>query len=189
MKIAVIGGIGSGKSTALKIFNKHKYKTYEADEINRTILERQNVQARLKQEFPEAFIDGVLNKLKLRDCIFNSKEAHNKATDIITQETKNEILKILKANTDDLVLEMPLIDQTILAQLDYIICIEASEELRLKFLQARGIDSDIAKKIMSFQPTSDEYKTNANQVIYNTGDTKALENKIEEFILSITGNR
>lgn len=189
MKIAVIGGIGSGKSTALKIFNKHKYKTYEADEINRTILEKQNVQARLKQEFPEAFIDGVLNKLKLRDCIFNSKEAHNKATDIITQKTKEEIFKMLKKNMDDLVVEMPLIDKTLLSQFDYTLCIDASEELRLKFLQARDIDSDIAKKIMSLQPTSDEYKTNANQVIYNTGDTKALENKIEEFILSITGNR
>ena len=189
MKIAVIGGIGSGKSTALKIFNKNKYETYEADEINRTTIQRHDVQDKLKQEFPEAFVDGVLNKLKLRDCIFNSKEAHNKAINIITQETKNEILKIIKTNIGDLVLEMPLIDQTILVQFDYIICIEASEEFRLKFLQARGIDSDIAKKIMSFQPTSDEYKTNANQVIYNTEDTNALENKIEEFILSIASNR
>lgn len=189
MKIAVIGGIGSGKSTALKIFNKHKYKTYEADEINRTSIQRPDVQEKLRQEFPNAFVNGVLDKLKLRDYIFNSKEAHNKARNIITQKTKEEILKILKSNTEDLVLEMPLIDQSILAQFDYTLCIEASEELRFKFLQGRGINADIAKKIMSFQPTSNEYKTNANQVIYNTGDTKALENKIEEFILSITGNR
>lgn len=189
MKIAVIGGIGSGKSTALKIFNKHKYKTYEADEINRITIQRSDIQDKLKQEFPNAFVNGVLDKLKLREYIFNSKDEYNKATNIITQKTKEEIFKILKSNTEDLVLEMPLIDQSILAQFDYTLCIDTSEELRFKFLQGRGINADIAKKIMSFQPTSDEYKTNANQVIYNTEDTNALENKIEEFITNTIGNK
>lgn len=189
MKIGVIGGIGSGKSTALKIFNKHKYTTYEADEINRTILKREDIQNKLKQEFSEAFINGKLNKFKLREYIFSSQHAYNKATTIITQETKKEILNILKSNTEDLVIEMPLIDKALLAKFDYIVCIDASEDCRLQFLEARGIDKDTAKKIMSFQPSNEEYKTNAKLVISNSADANALENNIEDFITNKIGRR
>ena len=84
---------------------------------------------------------------------------------------------------------MPLIDKALLAKFDYIVCIDASEDCRLQFLEARGIDKDTAKKIMSFQPSNEEYKTNAKLVISNSADANALENNIEDFITNKIGRR
>ena len=138
MKIAVIGGIGAGKSTALDILKSYNFETYEADEINREKLEREDIQEQLLQEFPDAFVDGKLDKSKLRDIIFSTKETYDKATEILTVEVKREIRDILNTTTVDTAVGMPLIDEELLNMFDYVMCIDADEELRLKFLKKRG---------------------------------------------------
>mgnify|MGYP000311012327 CR=1 FL=1 len=187
MKIAVIGGIGAGKSTALDILKSYNFETYDADEINREILEREDIQEQLLQEFPDAFVDGKLDKTKLRDIIFSSKETYDKATEIITVEVKREIREILNTTTVDTAVEMSLIDEELLNMFDYIMCIDADEELRLKFLKKRGMDAETAKKIMSFQPEDVDYMDYADWVIDNSGKKRSLENLIYFFLVRFCG--
>ena len=52
MKIAIIGGIGSGKSAVLSIIKEMGYETLSADEINAEMLKDPEYQAKLEGLFP-----------------------------------------------------------------------------------------------------------------------------------------
>ena len=72
--IAVTGGIGSGKSTALKILSDKGYKVVSCDEINRSVYEIPQVKEKLKEIFPSAEDGGELNKKEISAIVFSDKE-------------------------------------------------------------------------------------------------------------------
>ena len=82
---------------------------------------------------------------------------------------------------------MPLIDEELLNMFDYVMCIDADEELRLKFLKKRGMDAKTAKRIMSFQPEDVDYMDYADWVIDNSGKKHSLENLIYFFLSKFCG--
>lgn len=72
--IAVTGGIGSGKSTALKILSDKGYKVVSCDEINRLVYEIPQVKEKLKEIFPSAVYGKVVNKKEISAIVFSDKE-------------------------------------------------------------------------------------------------------------------
>ena len=73
-KIAITGGIGSGKSEVLKILKDEGYKTFSCDEIYKEIsLEEEYVQ-KIFLYFPETIEQGIINKKILANIVFFDEE-------------------------------------------------------------------------------------------------------------------
>lgn len=77
MKIGLTGGMGSGKSTAAKIFEALSIPVFYADDESKKILETNaKVKAKLSNRFGDAlFVDDQLDRAFLAAQIFNDKEA------------------------------------------------------------------------------------------------------------------
>ena len=77
MKIGLTGGMGSGKSTAAKIFEALSVPVFYADDESKNILENNPfVEETLSSRFgPDLFPEGKLDRVFLASQIFNNKEA------------------------------------------------------------------------------------------------------------------
>ena len=70
MKIAITGTIGSGKSTVASYLRNKGYFVFDCDEVNRELLNSDI----LIDYFPECYDDGLLDKKKLANIVFNDEK-------------------------------------------------------------------------------------------------------------------
>ena len=75
IKIAVTGGIGSGKSTVANIIKEQGYAVFSCDEIYNELLRDEAFIKKLTQKFgTEILTDERLNKPKLAQIVFNDEK-------------------------------------------------------------------------------------------------------------------
>lgn len=85
IKIAVTGGIGSGKSTVCRIIEEQGFKIVSCDKVYAEMLNEKSFVEEIATEFGEGvkLADGTLDRKKLSELVFNDKEklkALNKLT-------------------------------------------------------------------------------------------------------------
>lgn len=77
-KIAVTGGIGSGKSTVCKIIKNSGYSVYSCDKIYEDLLGEDAYVSAIRGTFPEAVVDGRIDKNKLSSIVFSDATARER---------------------------------------------------------------------------------------------------------------
>lgn len=83
MKIAITGGIGSGKSTVSNIIKEEGYVVFSCDAIYAELLCDKSFADSLADVFgAEIFLDGILNRKKLSDIVFNDVSALQKLNEL-----------------------------------------------------------------------------------------------------------
>ena len=157
MKVAVIGGIGTGKSEVLKVAREMGLACLSADEINAELLSDPEYVAKLAERFPEVFSDRK-SRLALNAI------AHP------------EIAKRIAAcDADPLVVELPLMLESGIADtFDEVILVTAPRRLRLERLQKRGVSLPRAKAVMRVQLPVFMLRRVATRTILNTGSLDEL---------------
>ncbi len=80
-KIAVAGGIGSGKSTVLNILKKHGCAVFSCDEIYAELCADAEFLYGLSVLFPEVVKAGRLDRALLSSMIFSDPQARAKLND------------------------------------------------------------------------------------------------------------
>ena len=73
-KIAVTGGIGSGKTLFCNILKSLGYDVFSCDDIYADLLQEEAYLSLLIKNFPDCFSDGKLNKKILSERIFKNRE-------------------------------------------------------------------------------------------------------------------
>ena len=112
--IAVTGGIGSGKSTALSILTERGFPVVSC-EFTRKLYEEHSVKARLKELFPSA-VTGTTrlraDKKAIASICFNDDESYKKLCDALSMPTFAAALKradTLGKSHDLVFMEVPLL--------------------------------------------------------------------------------
>lgn len=72
-KIAVTGGIGSGKSFVLQCIRELGYSTYSCDDIYKEISNSLPYVEKIKEVFPDCVCGNVLDRKKLSNIVFNDR--------------------------------------------------------------------------------------------------------------------
>lgn len=184
LKVALTGGIGSGKSLVGEFFAELGAVVFDADQLARDVIERGTTGFDLVLgRFGDAILsEGQINRSKLADIVFNDSIARKDLENIIHPLVKAAGDAIIKNSPSSAVVinQIPLVFETNGAsRFDYIITVEAPEALRYERLRARGLkDFEIAKRI-STQATRDERVSISNLVIENDGDKDQLLRKVE----------
>lgn len=73
-KIAITGGIGSGKSTVLKILREKGYSVFSCDEIYADVIKSKEYVEKINKIFPLAVKNGTIDRKYLSDEIFSNEE-------------------------------------------------------------------------------------------------------------------
>ena len=179
MKIAVVGGIGSGKSEVMKQVADMGIACLSADEINAELLMLPEYVDRLRQLFPSAVNDGVVDKRELAGLVFNdakAREALNAlAHPLIVERIKND-------SRSPLVVEVPLILESGAKGLfDKIVFVNAPLDKRIeRLVKSRGMTQAEVMARINAQVDDKDYLTVADWTINNDSSVEDLHAKVKE---------
>lgn len=181
-KIAVCGGIGTGKSEVMKILASKGYDVLSMDEINKELLSNSEYIDLIAGNFPDVVLDGVIDKKALKKVIFNDE---NKRL-LLNNLSHNRILNIFKQyNFNEkkyLFVEVPLIiESNTVGMFDKLWAVRSSKTVRVARIMKRdGVSKEFAKKILSIQNKEEMVYSIANAIILNNGDVDKLHIEIEK---------
>lgn len=71
-KIAITGGIGSGKSSVVNVLREMGYPVFSCDEIYANLRESKEYLQKLSIVFPQAVVDGRLDRKRLSEVVFQN---------------------------------------------------------------------------------------------------------------------
>ncbi len=182
--IALTGGIGAGKSTVAQFFSELGANVIDADHLARVAIERgsegfDEVVARFGEEI---LTNGDINRRALAEIVFSDAAAKSDLEAIIHPRVQQLFAQALLDNdaATNLVYEIPLLVETNAAsKFDFIVPVEAEEDLRIERLLARGMFiSDIKARLANQVPSQARIDI-ADVVIINDGDEDHLLRQVE----------
>ena len=184
--IAITGGIGSGKSTALKIINKLGYKSFNADLIYKQLLEKDDFVHRIsiEMEVPSINENGKLkiDRKRISEKVFSDKRWLTKLNSITHPAIMDEMLSLAKKEEGLVFCEVPLLFEGGFENLfDYVFIITRSIENRIKGVSIRdGKTPEEIQKIFKNQFDYAKISKDGHTIfIDNDGDEKSLERKLK----------
>ena len=163
MNIALIGGIGSGKSEVLKVAREMGIAALSADEINAGLLKSPEYIEKIAAAFPGCVVCGVVDKARLASEVFSDKGKREK------------LRKVAECKESPLVVELPLVLESGMAGMfDEIILVSAPRRARMARLAGRGVEPARARAIMRAQKPVFRLRSVATRVIDNSGSLEDL---------------
>lgn len=171
-KIAIVGNIASGKSTLEKILDDKGFQVYDTDKIAHKILEKN------KHLFPQAIVDGKIDRKKLADIVFNDKEQLKYLESVIHPKVREFIKNI--ETPDTVFISVPQLFEAGMEDLfDKILFISAPLEIRLERLMKRNsLTKEEALVRINAQMSEEEKIPKCDYVISNKGSKEDLELQI-----------
>lgn len=180
-KIAITGTIGAGKSTVCSILKNLGEICISCDEINKELLLSKNYLSGLKVIFPEAFINGILDKNCIKEIIYNSEKkrlelnlySHKK----IEEKMLEEIDKIDAKKR--IFVEIPLLNQTDFCKhFDEIWVIMSSKDNKINRIISRdNCTKEFAQKMLIAQVDDFNFPI-STKIVYNDGSLDELKQTI-----------
>ncbi len=181
--IALTGGIGSGKSSALSYLKSQGFTTLSCDEVCRELYKKRSVKRKLQKMFPTA-VDGKLflriNRTELSELVFNDYKNYNLLYSYTTPLILKATLKKMKKFKTDAVIEVPLLFEcTASEHFDGIIVILRDKQKRIFAVTERSsLTEEQVEKRMARQIDYDEYDFSRYSVVYNNGSKVELYGRI-----------
>lgn len=190
-KVAVTGGIGSGKSAVLDILTALNYPCISSDAIVKELYNKKSFLRKIKKNFPSV-CSGVLNikvdKKALSNIVFLDKSSLEKLNNLTHPAVMKEI-EIFFNHTNSKVAfaEVPLLfEGNFQDRFDRIIVVKRMLEDRIESVKKRSnlTREEILARVND-QVDYDALDLTNYIVIENYGEKKALEEKIKEIIENI----
>ena len=184
LKVALTGGIGSGKSAAGDFFEDLGAVVVDADQLARDVIERGT------EGFDELVVtfgddilsNGILDRTKLGQIVFSDAQARKKLEEIIHPRVQAAFNEIVETSPQGAVIvyQIPILVETAgKDRFDYVITVEATLENRIARLKERGMKGYEIEARMKIQATDAERAEIADAVFNNDGDSDQLLRQVE----------
>ena len=184
IKVAITGGIGTGKTTISNMFADKGIPVFNSDEIAKEIM---NTNSLLKNEIVTAFGDKIydknrLNKEYLSDAIFNNETLLKKINAIVHPYVADEFNSwIEEQDSKYIIYESAIIFENQAEDFfDKIICVTASEEdVISRVMKRNNFSVDKIKSIINKQLPNDAKIQKSDYVIENINISKLSDKVLE----------
>lgn len=187
IKIAVTGGIGSGKSMALQILGELGYSVFSCDEIYKNVIVSTEYVEIIKSAFPECVTNNQIDRKKLAEIIFPDKTKREKLNTIAHPFIMKQLFKGMEIAEGQLIFaEVPLLfEGKFEDNFDFVIIIQREKERRIESIKARdNISYQEIEKRLQAQIDYDakkniEYFKNKNYfILENNTKAEDLKNQL-----------
>lgn len=190
-KIAITGGIGSGKSTVLKEISKMGYPVFSCDEIYKNVIVLPKYVEEIGRNFPDCIKEGKVDRKALSNAVFQNQESHKKLNEIAHPLIMDELFRQMENATSRLVFaEVPLLfEGNFENAFDGVLVVTRKITERVKSLLER--DNTTTERIQArIQAQFDYTSKNAVQryqncnayILENDGEIIDLKTKISQFM-------
>ncbi len=186
-KIAITGGIGSGKSTVLKHIADLGYPVFSCDEIYREIIQTKEYVSKIRTAFPSCITDGKIDRKILSELVFKNEEKRLLLNSIAHPLIMQRLVERMQISSSTLVFaEVPLLFEGGFENLfDCVVIVIRDKEKRVNSVALRdGITrSEIENRICSqFDYSSQDAKNRFKKCnaifLKNEDDEEALKSEI-----------
>ena len=170
--IGITGSIGCGKTTIADIIRKLGYVVFDADKWCRRLYYKKDFLDVIAVNFPQCFENGVFNKRKLRNLVFNNPKELKKLENLIHPFLKNKLLDNIKeyAKSDCVMF----VEVALLFEMgwdkycSYIITADVDYEIQKQRVMKRdNISAQDFEKIVKVQ-MDNSYKIHLSDYVINT---------------------
>lgn len=153
-KIAITGGIGSGKSTVLQLLKEMGYPVFSCDELYREVIRSQSYIQKITGVFPNVIENGEINRKKLAAEVFSDEKKRKTLNSIAHPLIMQQLMKEMDAAENEFVFaEVPLLFEGNYEGLfDAVIVVQRKIEDRIRFICLRdGLTEQQAKERIASQ--------------------------------------
>lgn len=178
------GGIASGKSTVLKAFEALGIDCLDTDQLARDVIApgTDGFQALEDAIGSQYFDDGALNRLRLRESMYQSPKLKDTVESVIHPLVRDAVNQWLESDADSAfrILCSPLLIETNQhAVLDGVIVVDLPETEQIKRGTQRDLRAkDTIEQIIKVQLPRDRRLEAATYIIDNSGDLDSLMNQV-----------
>jgi dephospho-CoA kinase len=184
--IGITGNAGGGKSAAVSYFQSRGIGTISADRINTELLQQCEFLPSAIEKVLQTSVthtDGSLDKSRLRDITFSSKQHRQQLEELLHPVIMENIsiqLALLPEN-QYCIIEIPLLFEAHLeSRVDRVILITASlQTLLARLCRRKDIKPDIAESILDNQLQDNEKFSATDDIVLNTQDLDALHSCLD----------
>jgi dephospho-CoA kinase len=186
MYLGLTGGIGSGKSTAARMFADLGAIVIDADAIAKEVLEPGQVGYELViNNFGEEILDssGNIDRVILAGKVFENSTKLKELEEIVHPAVANKVAQIRESlpASSTIIYDTPLlIEKSLQHQFDQVIVVLASDTLRTQRLLARGLAQNDIIARMDKQATDQQRREIANYVIDNSSTLVELREEVQK---------
>lgn len=195
--IGILGGIGSGKSTAAEMLGRLGCRVIDADKIAHKISEKKIIKKELQRKFGSGIIDkkGRIDRIRLIETAFSSRQNAGRLNRIIHPPVLAEIEQLIKKYRKEPHIKAIAFDIALLAEIgwtkrcDEVIFVKCSRKNRFLRGKEKGIFSRKKVKILEkFQISLDTKEKIAENTIDNNGSITNLKKQIVKIFPRIMEN-
>ncbi|MBR1464105.1 MAG: dephospho-CoA kinase [Prevotella sp.] len=189
MRIAITGGIGSGKSFVCRKLNEMGITVYDCDhEAKRLIATSAEIREKLIALVgAEVYLDGTLNKPVLAKFLLQSEANKQMVNDIVHPAVAADYMQSGKEWLESAILFESGFHKRV--PFDHVVCVSAPLEVRISRVMARdGISRNKALQWIRAQMPQKEIISRSQYEIVNDGK-QDIEQQLNHIINQITKKR
>lgn len=170
MKVAITGGIGSGKSYVCRVLEQRGIKVYDCDAAAKRLMRSdEQLQADLQQLVgTSVYVDGVLQKPVLAKFLLESEANKQAVNDVIHPAVAHDF----EQSGIDWLESAILFDSGFIhrTHFDYVVCVTAPTEVRVERVMNRDqINRDKTLQWIAAQMPQEKVKAQSDFEIVNDG--------------------
>ncbi len=183
--VAVTGGIGSGKSTVLKMIGEEGFPVFSADAVARGIYEDREVFEKTCKAFPDCVCAGKIDRKKLAEEVFSDQKKLDRL-DAITHPAVMRILRRRMEEADGNVVfaEVPLLfEGNYQNGFDKVIVVLRDETDRFRDAAKRdGVTPEEIARRAKHQFNYEKNQIIGHTLLYNNGDLTDLRKRVHQIL-------
>jgi dephospho-CoA kinase len=172
------------------LFRKNGIPVIDADKNVKSIYQKPKTIQFIKENFPTALNDGVINFKKIREIVFINPDAKDLLEKYIYAQMPEEFKKAFLEFTNPtfVIYDVPLLfEKQLHLMVDLSICVYAPRETQITRLMARDHSTrELAESILANQIDIEEKKKLADLVLTNTQDLNFLTAQFDKLLADIT---
>lgn len=186
LKIGLTGGIGSGKTTAARLFEKRSITVIDADRIARALVEPGGpALAAVAGQFGEHLVvdGGRLNRSELRGIVFSSPERRQQLESILHPLVYRAIEEALaEAKSTYCILSIPLLLETNQQnRVDRVLVVDCPVDLQIERAIGRdNLSPDEVQRILNAQASREQRLSAADDILNNCSTIEELDKQVEK---------
>ena len=184
IKIAVTGGIGSGKSSVTKIIREKGFPVFSCDEINKQLLTKKDYINRIEKIFPEAVEGEKIINSRLAEIVFSDETALKKLNSVSHPLIMNELNRQMNSRKGLVFAEVPLLFEGGYEDLFHkiiVVCREKEQRI-LSVMQRDHSDREAVLSRISRQYDYSQPIPGSVIFLNNDSTISELENKVVDLL-------
>lgn len=189
MKIAITGGIGSGKSYVCRLLEQRGIEVYDCDAAAKRLMRTSDkLQQQLKALVGDAVYsaDGVLQKPVLAEFLLASEANKLAVNDVVHPAVADDFAASGKQWLESAILFESGFDRRI--AFDHIVCVTAPRQVRIqRIVQRDNITPQRAAEWIDVQMSQQEVAQRSDFCIQNDGESD-LQTQIDDILRQISIN-